>query len=140
MLDHIDVDSLIMESIRNDEPASATTEELEALIDGRQRTLTEWYERRLIDTSTFGEESRRKIREVMDQSEDVYGSEADIRQFFERGRSKRPETICSASSYPRRFGARVTVNRTGRSRSTARSRWTTTASSTSHPMRTSSRS
>ena len=85
MLDDIDVDSLIMESIRNDEPASATKEELEALIDERQRTLTEWYERSLIDTSTFDEESRRKIREVMDQSEDVYGSEADIRQFFERG-------------------------------------------------------
>ena len=85
MLDDIDVDSLIMESIRNDEPASATKAELEELIDERQRTLAEWYERSLIDTSTFDEESRRKIEEVMDQSEDVYGSEADIRQFFERG-------------------------------------------------------
>jgi len=46
MLDDINVDSLIMESIRNDEPASATTkEELEELIDERQRTLAEWYER-----------------------------------------------------------------------------------------------
>jgi len=85
MLDDINVDSLIMESIRNDEPASATKEELEELIDERQRTLAEWYERSLIDTSTFDEESRRKIQEVMDQSEDVYGSEADIRQFFELG-------------------------------------------------------
>jgi len=85
MLDDIDIDSLIMESIRNDEPASATKAELEELIDERQRTLAEWYERSLIDTSTFDEESRRKIEEVMDQSEDVYGSEADIRQFFERG-------------------------------------------------------
>jgi len=85
MLDDIDVDSLIMESIRNDEPASATKEELEELIDERQRTLQEWYERSLVDTSTFDQESREKIQEVMDQSEDVYGSEADIREFFERG-------------------------------------------------------
>jgi len=85
MLDDINVDSLIMESIRNDEPASATKEELEALIDERQRTLAEWYERSLIDTATFDQESREKIQEVMDQSEDVYGSEADIREFFERG-------------------------------------------------------
>ncbi|GGN94938.1 helicase-related protein [Haloarcula pellucida] len=85
MLDDIDVDSLIMESIRNDEPASATKAELEELIDERQRTLQEWYERSLVDTSTFDQESREKIQEVMDQSEDVYGSEADIREFFERG-------------------------------------------------------
>jgi len=85
MLDDINVDSLIMESIQNDEPASATKEELEELIDERQRTLQEWYERSLVDTSTFDEESRRKIQEVMDQSEDVYGSEADIQQFFELG-------------------------------------------------------
>ncbi|WP_302080584.1 helicase-related protein [Salinibaculum rarum] len=85
MLDDIDVDSLIMESIRNDEPASATKDELEALIDERQQTLSEWYERSLIDTTTFDQESRERIQEVMDQSEDVYGSEADIREFFERG-------------------------------------------------------
>ncbi|MHC3438951.1 helicase-related protein [Natrialbaceae archaeon A-gly3] len=85
ILDDIDVDSLIMESIRNDEPPSATKDELEELIDERQRTLEEWYERSLIDASTFDEESRRKIQEVMDESEDVYGSEADIREFFERG-------------------------------------------------------
>jgi superfamily II DNA/RNA helicase len=84
MLDDINVDSLIMESIRNDEPASATKEELEELIDERQRTLSEWYERSLVDTTTFDQESREKIQEVMDQSEDVYGSEADIREFFER--------------------------------------------------------
>lgn len=85
MLDDINVDSLIMESIRSDEPASATREELEELIDERQQTLAEWYERSLIDTTTFDEESRRKIQEVMDQSEDVYGSEAEIREFFEQG-------------------------------------------------------
>ena len=85
MLDDVDVDSLIMESIRNDEPASATKEELEELIDERQRTLQEWYERSLVDTSTFDQESREKIQEVMDQSEDVYGTEADIHEFVERG-------------------------------------------------------
>jgi len=84
MLDDINVDSLIMESIQNDEPASATKEELEELIDERQQTLSEWYERSLIDTTTFDEESRRKIQNVMDQSEDVYGTEADIRTFSNR--------------------------------------------------------
>ena len=85
MLDDIDVDSLILESVRNEEPASATKEELEKLIDERQRTLQEWYERSLIDTSTFDQESREKIQEVMDESEDIYGTEADIHEFVERG-------------------------------------------------------
>jgi ERCC4-related helicase len=105
MLDDIDVDSLIMESIRNDEPASATAEELEALVDERQRTLAEWYERSLVDTSTFDEESRRKIREVMDQSADVYGSEADIRRFVELGLSALGGDVEQAG--PNRFRAEL---------------------------------
>ncbi|CCQ35160.1 helicase domain protein (plasmid) [Halorhabdus tiamatea SARL4B] len=84
ILDDIDVDSLIMESIENDEPPSATKEELEEMIEERQRTLEEWYERSLVDTSTFDAESRRQIQEVVDESEDVYGSEGDIREFFEQ--------------------------------------------------------
>ncbi len=50
MLDDVDVDSLIMESIQSDEPPGVTREELEDLIDERQRTLEEWYERSLVDT------------------------------------------------------------------------------------------
>ncbi|PHQ38193.1 helicase [Halorubrum persicum] len=84
ILDDIDVDSLIMESIENDEPPSATKAELEELIEERQRTLEEWYERSLVDTSTFDAESRRQIQQVVDESADVYGSEGDIREFFER--------------------------------------------------------
>jgi len=84
ILDDIDVDSLIMESIQNDEPPSATKEELEELIEERQRTLEDWYERSLVDTSTFDAESRRQIQEVVDESEDVYGSAGDIREFFEQ--------------------------------------------------------
>jgi len=84
ILDDINVDSLIMESIQNDEPPSATKEELEELIEERQRTLKEWYERSLVDTSTFDAESRRQIQEVADESEDVYGSKGDIREFFEQ--------------------------------------------------------
>jgi len=84
ILDDINVDSLIMESIQNDQPPSATKEELEELIEERQRTLEEWYERSLVETSTFDAESRRQIQEVVDDSEDVYGSEGDIREFFER--------------------------------------------------------
>jgi superfamily II DNA or RNA helicase len=83
ILDDIDVDSLIMESIENDEPPSATKEELEEMIEERQQTLEEWYERSLVDTSTFDAESRRQIQEVVDESEHVYGSEGDIREFFE---------------------------------------------------------
>ncbi|UPM45337.1 helicase-related protein [Halocatena salina] len=84
MLDDVDVDSLIMESIQSDEPPGVTTEELEDLIDERQRTLEEWYERSLVDTSTFDAESRRQIQAVVDDSEDVYGSAGDIREFFEQ--------------------------------------------------------
>ncbi|WEL27339.1 Superfamily II DNA/RNA helicase, SNF2 family (plasmid) [Haloferax volcanii] len=47
MLDDINVDSLTIESIRNDEQASATNGVLEDLIDERQRTLAEWHERSL---------------------------------------------------------------------------------------------
>jgi ERCC4-related helicase len=85
MLDSIDVDSLIMESIQNEEPASATKAELDELIDERQQTLEEWYDRSLIDTSTFDQESRAQIQDVMDDSEDVYGSEGDIQEFVRRG-------------------------------------------------------
>ncbi|WP_323676873.1 helicase-related protein [Halorubellus sp. PRR65] len=84
MLDDIDVDSLIMDSIQHDEPPSATKEELEEMIEERQRTLEEWYERSLVETSTFDADSRRQIQEVVDDSEDVYGSQGDIREFFER--------------------------------------------------------
>jgi SNF2 family DNA or RNA helicase len=84
MLDDIDVDALIMDSIQDDEPPSATKEELEEMIEERQRTLEEWYERSLVDTSTFDAESRRQIQEVVDASEDVYGSAGDIREFFEQ--------------------------------------------------------
>jgi hypothetical protein len=84
MLDDINVDSLIMESIQNQEPANATKEELKELIEERQRTLKEWYERSLVDTSTFDAESRQQIQEVVDESEEVYGSEGDIRTFFQQ--------------------------------------------------------
>ena len=85
MLDDIDIDSLILESIHTEQPASATREQLEELIDARQRTLREWGERSLIDTSTFDQESRREIQEVMDESDAVYGTEGDIHEFVERG-------------------------------------------------------
>jgi hypothetical protein len=84
ILDDLGVDSLIMESIQNDEPPGATKEELEEMIEERQRTLEEWYERSLVETSTFDAESRQQIQEVVDDSEDVYGSEGDIREFFEQ--------------------------------------------------------
>ena len=81
MLDDIDIEELLMDSIQTDQPASATKEELEAMIDERQQTLEEWYDRSLLDTTTFDEESRQQIQEVIDDSEAVYGSQADIKAF-----------------------------------------------------------
>jgi len=54
------------------------------MIEARQRTLEEWYERSPVDTSTFDAESRRQIQEVVDGSEDVYESNGDICEFFEQ--------------------------------------------------------
>ena len=84
MLDDINMDSLLMKSVQNNEPASATKEELEELMEEREQTLLEWYERSLIDPSTFDAESREEIQEIVDESEDVFGSEQDIREFFTR--------------------------------------------------------
>ncbi|WP_254821924.1 helicase-related protein [Haloglomus halophilum] len=85
MLDDVDLDGLIMRSVRNDEPPEATADELEELLAEREQTLMEWYERSLIDPSTFDAESRRRIQEVIDDSADVFGTPADIRRFVERG-------------------------------------------------------
>jgi hypothetical protein len=85
MMDDIDLDGLIMRSVQNEEPADATAEELEEMLEEREQTLLEWYERSLIDPSTFDAESRQRIQEVMDESEDVFGTEADIREFVSHG-------------------------------------------------------
>ncbi|MFC7043773.1 hypothetical protein [Halonotius sp. GCM10025705] len=37
-----------MDSIQTEEPASVNKEELEALIEDRQQTLEEWYDRKSI--------------------------------------------------------------------------------------------
>jgi len=81
MLDDIDIEEVLMNSIRTDQPASATKAELETMIDERQQTLQEWYDRSLLDTTTFDEESRQQIQEVIDDSETVYGSQGDIKDF-----------------------------------------------------------
>jgi superfamily II DNA or RNA helicase len=85
MLDDIDVDDLIMRSVQNEEPAEATADELGELLEDREQTLLEWYDRSLIDPSTFDEESRERMQEVIDDSEGIFGSEADIREFVRRG-------------------------------------------------------
>jgi len=84
MLDDVNIDSLLMKSVQNQEPASATKEELEELMEEREQTLLEWYERSLIDCSTFDAESRQEIQSIVDDSEDVFGSEQEIREFFTR--------------------------------------------------------
>ena len=138
MLDDVDVDSLIMESIQNDKPPSATKRELEELIDERQRTLEEWYERSLVDTSTFDAESRRQIQEVVDDSENVYGSEGDIREFFEQavtafgGEFRKRGRICTKRSCRRKSTLRVSTLRLAHSPLTGILRWSTTELLTLH--------
>jgi len=85
MLDDINIDDLIMRSVQNEEPPEATAAELEELMEEREQTLLEWYDRSLIDPSTFDAESRERIQDIMDESADVFGTEADIRAFVERG-------------------------------------------------------
>ena len=85
MLDDIDIDSLIMRSVQDEEPPEATAAELESLMEEREQTLLEWYDRSLIDPSTFDAESRQRIQDVIDESADVFGTEADIRAFVDRG-------------------------------------------------------
>ncbi len=85
ILDDIDIDDLMMRSVQNKEPPEATAAELEALMEEREQTLLEWYDRSLIDPSTFDAESRQRIQEVIDESADVFGTEADIRAFVDRG-------------------------------------------------------
>jgi ERCC4-related helicase len=85
MLDDINIDDLIMRSVQNEEPPEATAAELESLMEEREQTLLEWYDRSLIDPSTFDTESRQRIQDVIDDSTDVFGTEADIRAFVDRG-------------------------------------------------------
>ena len=85
MIEDLNVEDLIMRSIRDEEPPSATQEELERELEQREQTLLDWYERSLIDCSTFDAESRRKIQEVVDDSEDVFGSEGDVQRFVIAG-------------------------------------------------------
>jgi len=90
----------------------------------------------LIDTTTFDEESWRRFRDVMDQSEDVYGSEADPGVLFERhlgtrwrrreGREQPLPSRAFESS-----AARGTVTLRPLPPSIGSSRWTTRESSTS---------
>jgi ERCC4-related helicase len=85
MIEDLNVEDLIMRSIRDEEPPSATQEELDRELEQREQTLLDWYERSLIDCSTFDAESRRKIQEVVDDSEDVFGSEGDVQRFVIAG-------------------------------------------------------
>ena len=54
------------------------------LMEEREQTLLDWYERSLIDCSTFDAESRKEIQAIVNDSEDVFGSEEEIREFFTR--------------------------------------------------------
>jgi SNF2 family DNA or RNA helicase len=85
MIEDLNVEDLIMRSIRDEEPPSATQEELERELEEREQTLLDWYERSLIDCSTFDAESRARIQEVVDDSEDVFGSEGDVQRFVIAG-------------------------------------------------------
>jgi SNF2 family DNA or RNA helicase len=85
IVEDLGIEDLIMRSIRDNEPASATQEELERELEQREQTLLDWYERSLIDCSTFDAESRGRIQQVVDDSEDVFGSEYDVQRFVIAG-------------------------------------------------------
>lgn len=84
-LEDLDIESLILRSIRDDQPRSATQEELERELARRQQTLQDWYERSLIDCSTFDADSRARIQEVIGESLNAFGSSSDIRSFVVKG-------------------------------------------------------
>lgn len=81
MLDDLNVDSLMMESLRDQKPPSATRKELEELVEEREQTLLRWFDRSLIDCSTFDQESRQEIMDIVDESGDLFGNEGDVRAF-----------------------------------------------------------
>ncbi len=99
MIEDLGVEDLIMRSIRDEEPPSATQEELEQELEQREQTLLDWYERSLIDCSTFDAESRRKIQEVVDDSEDVFGSAGDVQQFVIAGLRALEGRVTSVSQH-----------------------------------------
>jgi ERCC4-related helicase len=85
MIEDLNVEDLIMRSIRENEPTSATQEELEHELEQREQTLRDWYERSLIDCSTFDAESRARIQEVVDDSAEAFGSRQDVQHFVIAG-------------------------------------------------------
>ncbi|MCS3658142.1 superfamily II DNA or RNA helicase [Salinibacter ruber] len=105
MIEDLGVEDLIMRSIRDEEPPSATQEELERELEQREQTLLDWYERSLIDCSTFDAESRRKIQEVVDDSEDVFGSAGDVQRFVIAGLRAMGGRVEQVSQHIFRVGA-----------------------------------
>ncbi len=105
MIEDLNVEDLIMRSIRDEEPPSATQEELERELEQREQTLLDWYERSLIDCSTFDAESRRKIQEVVDDSEDVFGSAGDVQRFVIAGLRAMGGRVEQVSQHIFRVGA-----------------------------------
>ncbi|MFB6199553.1 MAG: helicase-related protein, partial [Candidatus Nanohaloarchaea archaeon] len=82
IMDDLDIEQLIMNSIESEEPPEATKEELEEMIENRQETLKEWYDRTPLDSTTFDQEDRKRIQQVVEESEEVYGSEEEIKDLF----------------------------------------------------------
>ena len=80
LLEDIDLESFVMESVRDRQPPAASGEQLELMLEDREQTLREWLDRSPIDCSTFDADSRRRIMEVVDESEDVLDT-ADVRDF-----------------------------------------------------------
>lgn len=80
-IENIDVQQFIMNCISEGVPVQVAGEQFEEEMEKRERELEEWVGDSLIDPSTFDAESRRKINELMDASEDVFGSEGDVQKF-----------------------------------------------------------
>lgn len=81
LVEDLDVERLIMRSLHESTPEPVSERQLELELEQREQTLMDWYQRSLIDCSTFDAESRAKIQQVVDDSEDIFGSEQDIQRF-----------------------------------------------------------
>lgn len=82
MLEDIDISDFVLESIKDRKPPAVSKEEFEEILEEREEILKEWYDRSLIDFSTFDSESRERINELIEMSEDIYGGKESLKEFL----------------------------------------------------------
>ena len=84
MIGDVDISEFIMESISDHKPPSATQEEFEQIMKEREETLMEWYDKSLVGFSAFDFESRKEIKELVNESEKVFDGTMGLKSFVTR--------------------------------------------------------